>query len=222
MTPVWLIRGRQGINLTSFYSQYMVPYYLQVLSKPLKTKIKEIKVKNNFAILWPQFDPEVEGGGGGGQRINITDFLESLDMGTDFVFWHFSPILLLLHVLNVSGAYKKMYIESLYILSNLPSGSPWGEIGSKKCGFCVFDFYLLYYVLTLWRTHPHEHLLGKKFLLVVSQKPLGVGSWYLVGTLVRRCRCTSSWCDLDVIFDLVVVTLSLKILSGLYLGNRIV
>ena len=29
-----------------------------------------------------------------------------------------------------------------------------------------------------------------------------------------------SWSDLDLIFDLAVVTLSLKILSGLYLGNR--
>ena len=28
-----------------------------------------------------------------------------------------------------------------------------------------------------------------------------------------------SWCDLDLTFDLAVVTLSLKILSGLYLGN---
>ena len=27
-------------------------------------------------------------------------------------------------------------------------------------------------------------------------------------------------CDLDLTFDLAVVTLSLKILSGLYLGNR--
>ena len=29
-----------------------------------------------------------------------------------------------------------------------------------------------------------------------------------------------SWCDLDLTFDLAVVTLSLKILSGLYLGHR--
>ena len=28
-----------------------------------------------------------------------------------------------------------------------------------------------------------------------------------------------SWCDLDLTFDLARVTLSLKILSGLYLGN---
>ena len=29
-----------------------------------------------------------------------------------------------------------------------------------------------------------------------------------------------SWCDLDLTFDLAVVTLTFKILSGLYLGNR--
>ena len=40
-----------------------------------------------------------------------------------------------------------------------------------------------------------------------------------VGTLVRGCRCATSWCDLDLTLDLAAVTLSLKILSGLYLGN---
>ena len=53
---------------------------------------------------------------------------------------------------------------------------------------------------------------GQKFVRAVSQKP--------VGTLVRMCRCATSWSDLDLNFDLAVVTLSLKILSGLYLGNR--
>ena len=43
---------------------------------------------------------------------------------------------------------------------------------------------------------------------------------YLVGTLVRGCRCATSWSDLDLTFDLAVVALSLKILSGLYLENR--
>ena len=42
----------------------------------------------------------------------------------------------------------------------------------------------------------------------------------MVRTLVGSCRCASSWCDLDLTFDLVVVTLTYKILSGLYLGNR--
>ena len=32
--------------------------------------------------------------------------------------------------------------------------------------------------------------------------------------------CAMSRWDLDLIFDLAVVTLSLKILSGLYLSNR--
>ena len=34
------------------------------------------------------------------------------------------------------------------------------------------------------------------------------------------CKCATSWYDLDLTFDLAIVTLSLKILSGLYLGNR--
>ena len=42
----------------------------------------------------------------------------------------------------------------------------------------------------------------------------------MVGTLVRGCRCATSWCDLDLTFDLGVVTLTYKILSGLYLGNH--
>ena len=54
---------------------------------------------------------------------------------------------------------------------------------------------------------------GKKVVRAVYQKLLGVGSSYLVGTLVRGCRCATSWSDLDL-------TLSLKILSRLYLGNR--
>ena len=42
----------------------------------------------------------------------------------------------------------------------------------------------------------------------------------MAGTLVRGCRCATLWSDLGLTFDLAVVTLSLKILSGLYLGNR--
>ena len=50
-----------------------------------------------------------------------------------------------------------------------------------------------------------------------------VGGWaagYLVETLARGCRCATSWCDLDLTFDLSKVTLTYKILSGLYLGNH--
>ena len=61
---------------------------------------------------------------------------------------------------------------------------------------------------------------GQKFVWAVSQKPQGVGSSYLVGTLVRMYRCATSWSGLDLTFDLAVVTLSLKILSRLYLRNR--
>ena len=54
----------------------------------------------------------------------------------------------------------------------------------------------------------------------LSQNPLGVGSSYFLGTLVRGCRCATSWPYFDLTFDLAAVTLSLKILSRLYLGNR--
>ena len=42
----------------------------------------------------------------------------------------------------------------------------------------------------------------------------------LVRTFVRMCRYATSWPDPDLTFDLAAVTLSLKILSKLYLGNR--
>ena len=42
----------------------------------------------------------------------------------------------------------------------------------------------------------------------------------MVGTLVRGSRCVMSWCDLDLTFDLAIVTLTYKTLSGLYLGNH--
>ena len=34
------------------------------------------------------------------------------------------------------------------------------------------------------------------------------------------CRCVTSWSDLDLTFGLDVVTLSSKIMSGLYFRNR--
>ena len=34
------------------------------------------------------------------------------------------------------------------------------------------------------------------------------------------CRCKMSWCDLDLTFDLAVVTLTYNALSGLYFGNH--
>ena len=42
----------------------------------------------------------------------------------------------------------------------------------------------------------------------------------MVRILVRGCRCAMSWCDLDLTFDLAVVTLTYKMLSGLCLRNR--
>ena len=34
------------------------------------------------------------------------------------------------------------------------------------------------------------------------------------------CMCATSWSGLDLTFDLAIVTLTYKILFGLYLGNR--
>ena len=42
----------------------------------------------------------------------------------------------------------------------------------------------------------------------------------MVETLVRGCRCATSWCDLTLTVDLAVVTLTYKILSGLCISNR--
>ena len=35
-----------------------------------------------------------------------------------------------------------------------------------------------------------------------------------------RCRCVVSWCDIDLTFELAVVTLTFKILCWPYLKNR--
>ena len=40
------------------------------------------------------------------------------------------------------------------------------------------------------------------------------------GHWLGGCRCATSWSELDLTFDLAIATLSLKILSGLYLRNR--
>ena len=37
----------------------------------------------------------------------------------------------------------------------------------------------------------------------------------MVETLVKRCRCAASWCDLDLTFDFVIVTLTYKSCLGL-------
>ena len=35
----------------------------------------------------------------------------------------------------------------------------------------------------------------------------------MVGTLVRVCRCAMSWCNLDLTFDLALVTFTFKIFA---------
>ena len=42
----------------------------------------------------------------------------------------------------------------------------------------------------------------------------------MVGILVGGSRCATSWCDLNLTFDLAVVTLTYQILFGLYLLNH--
>ena len=42
----------------------------------------------------------------------------------------------------------------------------------------------------------------------------------MVGPLIRWCRCATLWHNLDLTFDLAIVTLTYKILSGGYYGNR--
>ena len=41
----------------------------------------------------------------------------------------------------------------------------------------------------------------------------------MVGTLVRECRCATSWCELSLTFDLVTVTMSLNSCQGHFLDS---
>ena len=42
----------------------------------------------------------------------------------------------------------------------------------------------------------------------------------MLGRDIRGCRCDRSFCKLDLSFDLVIVTMSFGILSGLFLVFR--
>ena len=42
----------------------------------------------------------------------------------------------------------------------------------------------------------------------------------MIGPFVWHCSCAVSWGDFDSIFDLAVVTLTFKTLSGLYLRDH--
>ena len=61
---------------------------------------------------------------------------------------------------------------------------------------------------------------GKSLYLSCILETIRCRMLILAGTLVRGCRSAMSWCDFDLTFDLSILTLSLKILSGLYLGKR--
>ena len=84
-------------------------------------------------------------------------------------------------------------------------------VGGSRCAtsWCDLDLTFLLAVMSLTYNTWSGLYLGKI---------RGVGSWYLLGTLVRGCRCATS-CDLDLTFDLAVVTLTCKILSRLYLRD---
>ena len=41
----------------------------------------------------------------------------------------------------------------------------------------------------------------------------------ILGRDIQGCSCATSWCDLDLTFDLAFVTLTLQTLSELYLRN---
>ena len=58
------------------------------------------------------------------------------------------------------------------------------------------------------------------YITILTVVDYSVSRPYLVGTLVRSCRCAASWSDLDLTFNPAVVTLTYKTWSGLYLGNR--
>ena len=44
---------------------------------------------------------------------------------------------------------------------------------------------------------------------------------YFIRILGRRCRCVMSWSDLDLTFDLALVTFGLKILSGISQNRKV-
>ena len=54
-------------------------------------------------------------------------------------------------------------------------------------------------------------------LYLRNHKMQEVDTW--LGHWLEGCGCATSCCDIDVMFDLAVVTLTFDILSGLYLRN---
>ena len=67
-------------------------------------------------------------------------------------------------------------------------------------------------VVTLRYNVLFGRYLGNRFSATVRCRKLIVGK-----DIDGGCRCAISWCDLDLTFDLVIVTMSFKI-SGLFLG----
>ena len=60
--------------------------------------------------------------------------------------------------------------------------------------------------------------LGEKICLGCMSETVRCRKFIL--KLFGGCRCATLWSGLDLTFDVAIVTLSLKILSGLYLRNH--
>ena len=58
---------------------------------------------------------------------------------------------------------------------------------------------------------------GNKAVWAVSQETVRCRKLILGRDI--ECRCATSWCDLDLTFNLSVVTLTYKVLFRLYLGH---
>ena len=66
-----------------------------------------------------------------------------------------------------------------------------------------------------WAVRRQGKSLSGLYLTIVRCRKFRLGR-----DIGRGCRCATLWCDLDLNFDLAAVSMSLKILFGLYLGNR--
>ena len=62
-------------------------------------------------------------------------------------------------------------------------------------------------------------LLEKVYLACISET-VRCRKLILGRNICWQCRCATSWYDLDLTFDLAIVTLTLEILSGPYLRNH--
>ena len=119
-------------------------------------------------------------------------------------------------------SYIKVFLQSSCLLA-FSSMQKWRKNSRNflphrlqgQCGYCLEQPRLAEWMgdpagrrwTNGWAKHQKPHL--RSWTLTLG------GIWVGVG------RCATSWCDLALIFVLAVVSLTFKILSGLYLGNHI-